>query len=96
LFPRDAYRHAFEQLRDAAGERTACHVLVELLSIAHERGAEAEIAAALSTTLAARELPDIAQYRQRFMPVEHALPQVIVTLPPLCAFDALLDAQVAS
>lgn len=95
LFPRDAYRYAFEQLREAAGERTACHVLVELLSIAHECGVEAEIAAALSTTLAARELPDIAQYRQRFMAAEHALPHVSVTLPPLSVFDALLDAQVA-
>ena len=38
LFPREAYRQTFEQLRDASGERIACHNLVELLSIAHERG----------------------------------------------------------
>lgn len=95
LFPRDAYRHAFEALRDRDGERIACHVLVELLSIAHERGVEAEIAAALRCTLEARELPDIAEYRQRFMPAAPSLPQVAVTLPELSVFDALLDAQVA-
>jgi len=64
LFPRDAYRQAFDKIRDCAGERTACHVLVELLSMAHERGIEAEIAAALSCTLQAGELPDIGKRQQ--------------------------------
>lgn len=96
LFPREAYRQAFDLLRDSAGERIACYVLVELLSIAHERGVEAEIAAALSCTLEARELPDIAEYRERFVPADQPLPQVIVTLPELSVFDALLDREVAA
>jgi len=96
LFPRESYRQAFEQLRDASGERVACHTLVQLLSIAHERGVEAEIAAALSCTLEARELPDIAEYRERFTAVEQAAPQVVVTLPELSVFDELLVAEVAA
>lgn len=96
LFPREAYRHAFEQLRGASGERVACHVLVELLSIAHERGVEAEIAAALSCTLEAGEMPDIAQFRQRFVPTEQPLPTVKVTLPELSEFDTLIVAEVAA
>ena len=96
LFPREAYRYAFEQLRDAAGERVACHTLVELLSMAHERGLEAEIAAALSCTLQAHELPNISEYRQRFVSAEQPLPQIVVTLPELSLFDALCRAQEAA
>ena len=96
LFPREAYRLAFEQLRDARGERVACHVLVELLSMAHERGIEAEIAAALSCYLEARTLPDINELRERFVDVERAGPEVVVILPDLSVFDVLCAPQVAS
>ncbi len=96
LFPRQAYRHAFEQLRDVSGERIACHVLVELLSIAHERGVEAEIAAALSCTLEAGELPDIREYRQRFVPCLQPLPEVEITLPELSEFDTLINEEQAA
>ena len=95
LFPREAYRKAFEQLHDAAGERVACYTLVELLCMAHERGLEAEIAAALSCTLEAHELPDLDEYRQRFVSVEQPLPQVVVRLPELSVFDALCRTVVA-
>ncbi len=58
-------------------ERVACHFLVELLSIAHERGVEAEGAAALSCTLEACELPDIAAYRERLSAVDQAPPGLL-------------------
>ena len=38
LFPRDAYRRAFELLLEHASERSACRTMVEILAIAHERG----------------------------------------------------------
>jgi len=90
LFPREPYRLAFERLREGAGERVACRTLVELLSIAHERAVEAEIAAALTCTLEAGELPDIEQLRTRFLPSDTPLPEVRVELPALADFDALL------
>ncbi len=96
LFPREAYREAFEQLREASGERVACHVLVELLSIAHERGVEAEIAAALSCTRQAGELPDITEYRTRFVCAEQSVPTVKVTIPEMSVFDELLNGEVAA
>lgn len=96
LFPREAYRLAYEQLRDASGERVACHVLVELLSLAHERGVEAEIAAALTCHLETRTLPDVKELRERFVNVERAGPDVVVTLPDLSVFDVLCAPQVAS
>ena len=90
LWPRQAYRRAFDRLRDEAGERTACKTLVELLSLAHERAVEAELAAALDATLEAGELPDVAELRARFVPSEVRLPEVHVALPTVASFDALL------
>ena len=68
LFPRDAYRQTFERLLDAMGERAACRQAVELLSIAHERACEAELAELLADGLAAGRLPDMAALRLRFAP----------------------------
>src|SRR4051812_39229966 len=44
LFPREAYRRAFEALREAVPERQACRITVDLLALAHDRGCEAELA----------------------------------------------------
>ncbi len=99
LFPREAYRLAFEQLRDARGERVACQVLVELLSMAHERCAEAEIAAALTCHLETHTLPDVSELRARFATAQQTLPKVKVELPALSSFNGLCgatDAEVAA
>lgn len=90
LFPREAYRHAYDRLRDTGGERLACRTVVELLGIAHERGCEAALAAALTVTLEAGELPVVEELRARFAPVASDLPQVRVDLPALVGYDALL------
>ena len=71
-------------------------MLVEPLSIAHERGVEAEIAAALNCTWEAGELPDIADYRTRFVSTEQSVPTVEVTIPELSVFDELLSPKVTS
>ena len=44
LFPRTAYRRAWDRLIEAGPPRTACRVMVALLSLAHERACEAELA----------------------------------------------------
>jgi hypothetical protein len=92
LFPRQAYRHAWEALIARLPARHACRTMVELLALAHDRACEAELASELQAILAAGDLPDPAVLRQRFMPSGTAVPAVTVTLPAAVAYDALLSA----
>ncbi|MGH8270039.1 MAG: IS21 family transposase, partial [Steroidobacteraceae bacterium] len=91
LFPREAYRRSFEFLLEHHGERIACKTLVELLSLAHERGCEAELAEALSESLEADTAPNLPLLRARFAPDPQRLPEVRVTLTPLSDYEALLE-----
>jgi len=95
LFPRTAYARTFDRLIEALPERTACQMMVELLSLAHERACEAELAERLSADIAANRLPDMASLRERFAPDPAALPEVVVKLASLSAYDALLAGGVA-
>lgn len=90
LFPRQAYRGTFDMLVEKLPERQACKIMVELLALAHERGCESELANALSDCLEARRLPDMAELRARFAPDPSRLPNVIVHLVPLNAYEALI------
>ncbi len=90
LFPREAYRRTFERLRERLTDRQACKLMVELLSLAHERACEAELAAVLEEDLAARRLPDMNSLRARFAPDPAHLPDVRVTLAPLSAYETLI------
>lgn len=58
LFPRAEYRRAFETLGVRLTDRQACKITVELLTLAHERGCERELAEELGRILDAGELPD--------------------------------------
>lgn len=91
LFPRDAYRRTFDRLLERMPERPACKLMVDLLALAHDRGCEADLAAVLTVGLDAGMLPDMAILRARFAPDPTALPQVVVHLTPLVAYEALLD-----
>ena len=90
LFPRDAYRQAFEWLCENKSPRVACTRAVSL-SLAHERACEAELAVVLGQYLAANEVPDIAELRARFAPDPARLPHVLITLPPLIDYESLVD-----
>jgi transposase InsO family protein len=90
LFPREAYRQTFDRLLEQIPERPACRLMVDLLALAHERGCEAELATVLAGDLQARRLPEMTALRQRFAPDPTALPEVVVHLTPLIAYDALL------
>src|ERR1700693_2432289 len=92
LWPRDAYRHMFDHLCERLSERAACKLMVELLSIAHERGCEAQLAALLTDDLAADRLPELKVLRERFAPDLASLPEVTVHLTPLTLYEALNDA----
>lgn len=90
LFPRDAYRQTFDRLLERLPEKSACRLMVSLLALAHERGCEAELATLLAADLAAGQLPDLAALRERFAPDPAALPEVVVYLTPLIAYEDLL------
>jgi hypothetical protein len=90
LFPRDAYRQMFERLLECSGERTACYIMVELLSIAHDRGCEAELGVLLEQAIADNGVPDLNDVRARFSPDPQSLPDVVVTLGVLSAYDSLI------
>ena len=92
LFPREAYRRSFDMLMEHLPERQACRTMVDLLAMAHERGCESELADQLTTALQARRLPDMAALRERFAPDPDRLPNVVVRLAPLNAYEALLGA----
>lgn len=92
LFPREAYRRTFDMLVDRLPERQACRTMVDLLALAHERGCERELADQLTVSLQARRLPDMTALRARFAPDPARLPNVVVRLAPLNAYEALLGA----
>jgi hypothetical protein len=97
LFPRPAYRAAWERLLAAGDARAACRTMVGLLALAHDRGCEAELAEALAAQLAGGGLPDLAELRARFAPAAaDRAPEVTVTLPPIASYDALLPGLVLS
>jgi hypothetical protein len=66
--------------------------MVDLLALAHERGCEAELAEELTATLEAGALPDMAALRARFAPDPARLPDVVVQLASLDAYEALIGA----
>jgi hypothetical protein len=91
LWPREAYRHMFDALCERLSARAACKLMVELLSLAHDRACEAQLAAILSDDLAAHRVPDLKALRTRFAPDLVSLPQVCVELTPLNLYEALND-----
>jgi transposase InsO family protein len=94
LWPREAYRHMFDHLCERLSERATCKLMVELLSIAHERACEAQLAALLTEDLAAGRLPDLKILREHFAPDLASLPQVSVHLTPLTVYEALNDSYI--
>jgi hypothetical protein len=89
LFPRRAYRKAFDALLAGAGEKAACKTMVSLLALAHERACEAELAAAIEEELGAGRLPDLTALTERFAPKTQTAPNIVVALPELAVYDAI-------
>lgn len=96
LFPRRAYRKAFDALLAEAGEKAACKTMVGLLALAHERACEAELAVAIEEELDSGRLPNLAALTQRFAPKDAAPPNIIVALPELAVYDAIASYEGAS
>lgn len=92
LFPREAYRRTFDALLEQLPERQACRIMVDLLALAHDRGCEAELAALLAADLEAKRLPAMAVLRERFAPDPARVPNIVVRLTPLNAYEGLVGA----
>lgn len=92
LFPRAAFRRAWEALIAGQSPRNACRMMVGLLALAHDRACEAELAIALDETLEVGDLPDLADLQRRFTATSMGVPSVTVTLPAAIVYDALLSA----
>src|SRR5664279_5655353 len=83
---------AWEKLLADGDPRSACKSMVALLALAHDRGCEAELAAALTEQMARPEPAtiDVAALQARFAPVPAQLPVVVVNLPSVASYDLLL------
>jgi hypothetical protein len=92
LFPRAAYRLAWEKLLADGDPRRACKSMVSLLALAHDRCCEAELATALTEQMAGAEPTkiDVAALQTRFTPVPARMPDVVVSLPSVASYDLLL------
>ena len=90
LWPRTAYRRAWEALIAVRPTREAARTMVGLLALAHDLGVEADLAAALDTILDDGGLPDLASLRTRFTPKPPPAPQVHIEMPRARAYDPLL------
>jgi transposase InsO family protein len=89
LFPRPAYKRAFEALLANESEKIACRTTVGLLALAHDRACEAELGDAIEVALDAGEMLDLHRLRERFTPAHVAIPEVVVAVMPLSAYDEL-------
>jgi hypothetical protein len=91
LFPREAYRRMFDFLREELAERAACKLMVALLSLAHDRGCEAQLADVLAEDVDRRRVPDVTALLARFAPDPASLPEVSVHLAALSSYDVLVE-----
>ena len=91
LFPRDAYRRAFEALRAAETPAVACRRTVALLHLAHDQACEAELARAIERVLDRGELPDPQALAAEVAPPPESVPEVTVAMPTVAVYDGLLE-----
>lgn len=90
LFPRPAYRRAFEALSAQLPEKMACKITVDLLALAHDRGCERELAEEVDKALDTGSLPDPVALRRLFGPDPADLPSISVLPVALDSYDALV------
>jgi transposase InsO family protein len=89
LFPREAYKRAFEALIAGVGDKRACRTMVGLLALAHDRACEAELAEAIAADLDAGQLPELDLLRERLTPQTTAVPEIRIEMPSLDIYDEL-------
>ena len=96
LFPRTAYRRAWEVLDERLEPRKACRVYVGLLHLAALHACEAQLADYLDRVLDAGSIPDLDEARAAVAPIVDSNPVVTIIPPDLRAYDSLLHVLTAS
>ena len=89
-FPRAVYRQTWERLAAQKPEREACKTMVGLLVLAAD-GHEAQLAQELEQLIELDQLPDLHALTQLLAPPSSAVPDVVVMLPTLASYDALIE-----
>jgi hypothetical protein len=98
LFPRPAFRRAWDMLVERGPIERACRITVALLDIAYCSGREAELAEHIEIALDAGNLPDPDALRALFVRDAESIhcvagfPAVAVTMPTALVYDVLLPA----
>jgi hypothetical protein len=92
-FPRAVYRQTWERLAAQKPEREACKTMVGLLVLAAD-GHEAQLAQELEQLIELDQLPDLHALTQLLAPPSNAVPDVVVMLPTLASYDALIEVAV--
>jgi hypothetical protein len=94
LFPRPAFRRAWDMLAEREPIERACRIMVALLDIAYCSGREAELAEHIDIALDAGNLPDPDALRAVFVRDAESIhgPAVAVTMPTALVYDVLLPA----
>ena len=90
VFPRAVYRQTWERLATARPEREACKTMVGLLVLAAD-GHEAQLADELEQLIELDQLPDLQALTRLLAPPTTDVPDVVVDLPSLAGYDALIE-----
>ena len=96
LYPRTAFRRAWEALDGALDPRRACRTYVGLLHLAATHACEARLADWLDAVLDRGELPDLEAVRLAMTPASITPPALRVIAPDAKAYDALLGSRCAA
>jgi len=92
LFPRTEYVLVWKALQAGLSRRDACRRMVDILFLAHEENAEAELESFLADDLHHGRLSDARDLKTLLVPRDQNLPKdVVVSLPALSCFDTLLE-----
>jgi len=90
LYPRTAFRRAWEALDAALDERRSCRAYVGLLHLAATQACEARLAAWLDEVLDRGDLPDLERARLAMAPPTIVAPSVAVPPPDFRVYDGLI------
>lgn len=96
LFPRPAFRRAWEALDAQLDERRACRAYVGLLHLAASQACEGRLADWIEARLDDGGLPDLEAARLAMAPAAASVPDVVVRLPDLRDYDLLFDEREAA
>lgn len=91
LFPRDAFKRAWEMLEARLDERRACRIYVGLLHLAATYACEARLVEWLEGMLDRRKLPDLEAARLAMAPAAIVAPSVSVSPPDARTYDRLIS-----